>query len=116
MISWSRSVLYLEIQLLKFSVPFPHSLIVQHSELISEDIFAVYTQVCRGSHRLVDPSLTEEERVREEEEGGAGGHVTVVYLSSLDEVTAIKQNGCMLPDDLMTVRKILWEKYYIPAA
>ena len=45
-----------------------------------------------------------------EEEGGAGGHVTVVYLSSLDEVTAIKQNGCMLPDDLMTVSKTLWEK------
>ena len=48
--------------------------------------------------------------MREEEEGGAGGHVTVVYLSSLDEVTAIKQNGCMLPDDLMTVSKTLWEK------
>ena len=40
-----------------------------------------------------------------EREGGASGHVTVVYLSSLDEVTAIKQTGCMLPDDLMIVRK-----------
>jgi ribonuclease PH len=53
-----------------------------------------------GSSCLVDPSLDEEERARDGV-GGAKGHVTVVYLSSLDEVTSIRQTGCMLPGDLM---------------
>ena len=39
--------------------------------------------------------------------GGASGHVTIVYLSSLDEVTSVRQSGCMLPDKLMMVSNIL---------
>ena len=63
-----------------------------------------FTKVQYKSQYLVDPTLTEEEGVSDGQRGGgAGGHVTVVYLSSLDEVTAVKQNGCMLPDNLMTV-------------
>ena len=34
------------------------------------------------------------------------GHMTVVYLPSLDEVTSIKQSGCMQPDELMAVSLI----------
>ena len=48
----------------------------------------------------MDPSLGEEEV----EDGEAGsGRVMVVYLPSLDEVTALKQNGLMETDELMTV-------------
>ena len=57
-------------------------------------------QVRHDSSYLVDPSLGEEEM----EDGEAGsGRVMVVYLPSLDEVTALKQNGLMEADELMTV-------------
>ena len=45
--------------------------------------------------------------------GGAKGHVTVVYLSSLDEVTSIRQTGCMLPDDLMMVCCVMDRPYHM---
>ena len=51
---------------------------------------------------LIDPSLVEEEFVRDHTDSGCG-HMTVVYLPSLDEVTALKQSGCMQPDELMAV-------------
>ena len=66
----------------------------------------IFLQVQYKSHCLLDPSLEEEERVGERV-GGASGHVTIVYLSSLDEVTSVRQNGCMLPDKLMMVSKNL---------
>ena len=58
---------------------------------------------------FIDPTLTEEEYVRSRESRGCG-HVTVVYLPSLDEVTAIKQCGCMEQDELMMV--IIIYTYY----
>ncbi|CAI8029102.1 Exosome complex component MTR3 [Geodia barretti] len=72
----------------------------EFSSLVVQALSRAVRLVHYGSSCLVDPSLDEEERVRDGV-GGAKGHVTVVYLSSLDEVTSIRQTGCMLPDDLM---------------
>ena len=66
-----------------------------------------YIQVECGSTCFIDPTLTEEECVLKNRVSGACGHVTVVYLPSLDEVTAIKQSGCMEPDELMMVYYVM---------
>ena len=61
------------------------------------------------SVHLVDPTLDEEDCAGNRTGSGhVTGHMTVVYLPSLDEVTAIQQSGCMQPDELMTVLTVQW--------
>ena len=62
----------------------------------------VILQINYKSTCVVDPTLTEEECARNRA-GSASGHMTVVYLPSLDEVSAINQSGCMQQDELMMV-------------
>ena len=62
----------------------------------------VILQINYKSTCVVDPTLTEEECARNRA-GSASGHMTVVYLPSLDEVSAINQTGCMQQDELMMV-------------
>ena len=54
----------------------------------------------------------EEETVRKLNDSSCG-HMTVVYLPSKDELTALKQNGCMQPDELMAVRFIFFKLFFL---